>query len=51
LLDQSQVDQLRATLADRFTPEELIELLNVTTEDVFDRFVDQCLELDLEEIL
>lgn len=51
MIDEEQADRLKTILVDRFTPEELIELLNVTTEDVFDRFFEQCLELDLEEVL
>lgn len=46
MVDGQAVADLRAILTDRFTPEELIELLNVTTADVFDRFLDECLEVD-----
>lgn len=38
-------------ICDRYTPEELIELLGVTVEEVFDRFQDEVMNLDLEEIL
>lgn len=48
LLDQATINELRALLADRYTPEELIELLGVSTEQVFDRFLDEVLELDRE---
>jgi hypothetical protein len=49
MLDESMVEQRRLAIADRFTPEELIEALGVTTDEVFDRFTDECLELKLED--
>ena len=48
MLDQRLIDQLRMLVADRYTPEELIELLGVSTEEVFDMFIDQVLELPRE---
>lgn len=51
LLDDVAVSELRALLCDRFTPEELIEFLGVSTADVFERFRDECLEIDLEELM
>lgn len=51
MLDQSQLDHLRDVLCDRFSPDELLELLGLTTEQVFDAFTDECLELNLEEVL
>jgi hypothetical protein len=50
MLDPDLVEERRVLLCDRFTPEELILLINVTVEQVFDRFFDECLELDMEEI-
>lgn len=50
MLDDSAVEHRKAVLCDRFTPEELIELLGVTTEEVFERFRDECLELQWEDI-
>lgn len=50
MLDNDQVEQWKRILCDRFSPEELIEFLGVTTEDVFDKFLDECLELDPEEM-
>lgn len=50
MLDSGLVEQRRRVLCDRFTPEELIELLGVSTEEVVDRFLDECLELNLEEL-
>lgn len=44
-------EDVRELICDRYTPEELIELLGVTVEEVFDRFKDEVLALDLEEIL
>jgi hypothetical protein len=51
LLDQSAIEDLKAILCDRYTPEELIELLGVDVQMVFERFLDECLELNLEEVL
>lgn len=51
LLDQTAIEDLKAALCDRYTPEELIEILGVSGETVFDRFLDEFLELDLEEVL
>jgi len=45
------LDDIKNILCDRFTPEELIEILGVSVEEVFDRFQDECMALDLEDIL
>jgi hypothetical protein len=45
------IEDIRYMICDRYTPEELIELLGVTVEEVFDRFQDEVMNLDLEEIL
>lgn len=50
MLDGEQVEQRCRLLCDRFTPEELIELLGVSTQDICDRFLDECLELKSEDI-
>lgn len=50
MLDESAVEHRRAVLCDRFTPDELIELLGVSVEEVFERFRDECLELSWEDI-
>jgi hypothetical protein len=51
MLDQAIVEELKFMICDRLTPEELIEALGVTTEQVFEAFLDKCLELDLDEVL
>jgi hypothetical protein len=51
MLDEAAINELKLLLCDRFTPEELIEFLGVSTGEVFDRFVDECVELDMSEIL
>lgn len=51
MLNQERVDELRQMLCDRLTPEELIEYLGVTTGEVFDKFVDNCIETDWDAIL
>ncbi len=51
MLDGKQIDDLCMMLCDRLTPEELIEYLGVTTQDVFARFQDECIEIDWEALL
>lgn len=51
MIDADAVADLKAILCDRFTSEELIEVLGVSSAEVFERFFDECLELDLSEVL
>jgi hypothetical protein len=51
VVDQERINELRAIVSDRFTPDELVDLLDVPTAEVFDRFVDECLEIDWELVL
>lgn len=51
MLDETAVDELKFFICDRLTPEELIEALGVSTADVFERFRDEILELDMSEVL
>lgn len=51
MLNETAVDELKYLICDRLTPEELIEALGVTTADVFDRFFEEVLELDLGDVL
>jgi hypothetical protein len=51
VLDETAIDELKFMICDRLTPEELIEVLGMSTADVFDRFRDEILELDLSEVL
>lgn len=51
MIDETAVDELKYLICDRLTPEELIEALGVSTADVFDRFFEEVLELDLGDIL
>ena len=44
-------EDVKYMICDRYTPEELIELLGVTVEEVFERFRDEVMQLDLEELL
>ena len=50
MIDQELVDERRLYLCDRYTAEELVSLLDISTESVFDRFFDECLDLDMEEL-
>ena len=45
------VDELRSIITDRFTPDELIDILNIETEDIFDRFLEEILRVDWTEVL
>jgi hypothetical protein len=51
MLDGSQVDDLCMMLSDRYSPEELIEVLGVTTQDVFERFMEECIEIDWSKVI
>lgn len=51
LVDEDAVDTLLSFLDERFTPEELTEILGVTNDDIFDRFRDKILEHDWAEFL
>lgn len=51
MLDQAIVEELKFMICDRLTPEELVEALGVTVEEVFEAFLDKCLELNLSEVL
>lgn len=52
MIDDTMVTELKLIVCDRYTPEELIELLGVSTGEVFERFYDEVLELNiLEEVL
>lgn len=51
LVDEDAVDTLLAFLDERFTPDELTELLGITNDDIFDRFRDKILEYDWAEYL
>ena len=51
LVDEDAVDTLLSFLDERFTAEELTELLGITNDDIFDRFRDKILEYDWDEYL
>lgn len=38
-------------VCDRLTPEELIEILGVSVEEVYERFFEECHKIDWEEVL
>lgn len=50
MLDGDSVDQLRSAISDRYTAEELVEILGLSTEDIFDRFVEEVLRTDWTEL-
>lgn len=51
MLDQDKVNDLYIALEDKLTAEELCELLGLTVEDLFDKFTDEILEIDWDEVL
>jgi len=51
MLDEEPLDQLNKMLNDRFTVDELCEILNLTVDDLFYKFLDEILEVNWEELL
>ena len=51
MLDGREVDNLCGAICDKFTPAELIEMLPVDTQDVFEKFLDEILEIDWSDLL
>lgn len=49
--DNEYIEDLNKVLNDRYTAEELCELLGLTLDDLFYKFLDEVLEVDWEEIL
>lgn len=49
MIDGAAVDDLIAFLDEKFTPEELVEELGVTNDDIFDKFLDKILEHNWDE--
>lgn len=49
MISDFEAEELRQKLIDRFTPEELIEALNVSVDLIFDNFYDECLDKDWSE--
>lgn len=48
MIDEAAVDLFIKMICDRYSPEELIELLGVSTADICQRFYDEVLELDID---
>lgn len=51
MLNDDVTEELRAILIDRFTSEELIEILGIDVGRLFDVFTDEVLEVDWSEEL
>lgn len=51
MVDEDAIDTLLSFLDERFTPEELTELLGLTNDDLFDKFRERILEYDWDEYL
>lgn len=51
MLDMEQLNHLRSVLADRFTAEELCEILGLKPEDIIDRFTEEVMGTDWDEHL
>lgn len=51
VIDNDEINQLMLKLSDRLTPTELVDILGVSTEEVFEAFLDQCIEIDWDVIL
>lgn len=51
MLDNESVNQLGAMICNRFTADELCEILGLEAEDIFERFIEECLRTDWSEHL
>lgn len=51
MLDDDLVDQLRMNLINRFTADELCEILNLEPEDIIERFFEEVLRTNWSEHL
>lgn len=51
MVDQDKITDTMLMLMDRLTPEELVEMLGLTTKEVFERFEEECMEVDWELVL
>lgn len=51
MLDQDRIDYLHDALSDRFTAEELCEILHLSVNDIFVAFLDDVLKIDWSELL
>ncbi len=49
--DNEYVSDLNKVLNDRYTAEDLCEILGLTLDDLFYKFMDEVLEIDWSEIL
>lgn len=52
MLDRRALDELKARIADRYTAAELVDLLDVSVEDIIEEYINRILrsELLLEEV-
>jgi len=51
MIDDEWIDQLNKTLNDRYTVDELCEILKLSVDDLFYKFLDEILEVNWEELL
>ena len=51
MIDEESLDQLSKVLNDRFTVEELCEILNLSVDDLINKFIDEILEINWNELL
>jgi hypothetical protein len=51
MLDSDRVDGLLVLLRDRFTPEELCEILGLSVDDLFNSFIDDVLKTNWDQHL
>lgn len=49
--DNEYIDDLNKVLNDRYTAEELCEILGLTVDALFYKFIDEIVEVDWSEIL
>lgn len=51
VLDDDQVNELNQRINDRFTAEEVCEILGLTVTQLLDKFQDEVLEVDWETLV
>jgi len=51
VIDETAFDELIALISDRFTPDELCEILSLNTKDILEQFREECLQVDWSEHL
>lgn len=49
MLDQDKIDEYRSYITERFTAPELADMMEISSQEFFDRFIDEVLEFDFSD--